>query len=71
MYLSDASKFAHRKNRDGSFDSICLKCFITIDNGNEEEDLDVAEYIHVCDVELSMHCYSVTSAHCEPRLEYC
>lgn len=52
MYLSDPSKFAHRKNADGTVDSICLKCFITVDHGDEEADLDVSEYIHMCDLEL-------------------
>jgi hypothetical protein len=52
MYLSDPTKFAHRRNSDGSFDSICLKCFVNVDHGNEEEDLDLAEYIHVCDLEI-------------------
>ncbi len=60
MYLSDATKFTHRKNADGTLDSICLRCFITVDQGHEEEDLDIAEYIHVCDVELSACVCSVT-----------
>ena len=52
MYLSDPSKFAHRSNADGTFDPICLKCFTTVDSGNEEEDLDLSEYIHTCDLEV-------------------
>lgn len=51
MYLSDPSKFAHQTNPDGTFDSICLKCFITVHRGADEEDLDVSEYIHTCDLE--------------------
>lgn len=59
MHLSDPSKFAHRKNSDGSFDSICLKCFVTVGQGQEEEDLDLAEYIHVCDMEVLESYHSV------------
>ncbi len=59
MYLSNPTKFAHRRNVDGSFDSICLQCFVTVQSGNEEEDLDVAEYIHVCDREALSHGCSV------------
>ena len=51
MYLSDPSKFAHRRDADGTFDSICLKCFITVHRGEDEEDLDVSEYIHICDLD--------------------
>lgn len=52
MHLSDPSNFAHQWNADGTLDSICLKCFITVDRGNEEEDLDVSEYIHACDLHV-------------------
>jgi hypothetical protein len=31
--------FPHRRNRDGSFDSICLKCLLTIANERSEADL--------------------------------
>jgi hypothetical protein len=50
--MSDAPKpladFAHRKNRDGSVDSICLYCFQTIASANIEEDLTVPESQHAC-----------------------
>jgi len=38
----------HRKNRDGSWDSICLTCFATVANTPEEHDLAEADRIHVC-----------------------
>ena len=31
--------FPHRRNRDGSFDFICLKCLLTIANARIEADL--------------------------------
>jgi hypothetical protein len=54
-------KFAHRPNRDGSFDSICARCFRTISNSWNEADLDQAERDHVCspgDVDRSVQCLS-------------
>jgi hypothetical protein len=41
--------FPHRLNRDGSFDSICLKCFATIANTATEIELKARENIHTCD----------------------
>ena len=41
--------FPHRLNRDGSFDSICLKCFATIANTITETELKARENIHTCD----------------------
>jgi hypothetical protein len=38
----------HRKNRDGSYDSICLVCFATIASARREEDLRGPEKSHVC-----------------------
>jgi hypothetical protein len=33
------AKFAHRENRDGTFDSICCECFLTIAASESEVDL--------------------------------
>jgi hypothetical protein len=41
--------FPHRLNRDGSFDSICLKCFATIANKVTETELKPSEKLHTCD----------------------
>jgi hypothetical protein len=38
----------HRKNLDGSYDSICLVCFATIASARREEDLRGPENSHVC-----------------------
>jgi len=38
----------HRKNRDGSYDSICLRCFATIATARREEDLIGPDRGHVC-----------------------
>ena len=41
--------FSHRLNRDGSFDSICLKCFATVANTRTETELTAHDKIHICD----------------------
>ena len=41
--------FPHRCNRDGSFDSICMRCFQTIASCFSESALADAERQHTCD----------------------
>ena len=48
MALTLPPFFPHRRNRDGSFDSICLKCLLTIANARNEADLEKHEKYHVC-----------------------
>jgi hypothetical protein len=48
MVLTLPPFFPHRRNRDGSFDSICLKCLLTIANARTEADLAKYEKYHVC-----------------------
>ena len=40
--------YPHRRNRDGSFDSICLNCFATLATARTEPELLVYEEMHVC-----------------------
>jgi hypothetical protein len=49
MTTSMRTKFAHRENRDGTFDSICRECFVTITTSQSEEDLCGFERGHFCD----------------------
>jgi hypothetical protein len=44
-----SNPFAHRTNRDGTIDSICKKCFMTVGTAEEVEALKVLESSHVCD----------------------
>ena len=46
---STLRKFPHRLNRDGSFDSICLKCFATVANTASEIELKAHDNTHICD----------------------
>ncbi len=41
--------FPHRMNSDGSYDSICTKCYATVSSSEHEEDLTAQEELHVCD----------------------
>jgi hypothetical protein len=41
--------YPHRRNRDGSFDSICLNCFVTVATGKTEAELSEYDNRHVCE----------------------
>ncbi len=41
--------FVHRENRDGTIESLCRKCCVTVCTAVWEADLDEAEKIHACD----------------------
>ena len=43
------STFPHRHNPDGSHDSICTRCFVTIAKTPLEADLEELEKAHVCE----------------------
>jgi hypothetical protein len=43
-----SSSYPHRRNKDGSFDSICTACFATIAQASAEADLAECEKVHVC-----------------------
>jgi hypothetical protein len=48
MVLTLPPFFPHRRNPDGSFDSICLKCLLTIASSRTEADLAKHDKYHVC-----------------------
>lgn len=47
--------YAHRYNRDGTTDSICKECFITVATAIWEADLERAEQKHLCESRLQGH----------------
>jgi len=51
MRLPNKLQFAHRTNIDGTFDSICLTCFMTVAHADVEEELNSSEYVHLCDLD--------------------
>lgn len=54
-FRKEHTKFAHRVNENGTLDSICRHCFITIGNSTWEADLERLETAHVCDPGWLMH----------------
>jgi 1,4-dihydroxy-2-naphthoyl-CoA synthase len=56
-HISDVG-FAHRPNDNGTTDSICLKCFMTIASKERKADLAASEAAHECggfDLAYSLH----------------
>jgi len=47
--MPDDSLFTHRKNHDGSFDSICRTCFATAVRARPESELAAHEKAHNCE----------------------
>lgn len=41
--------FPHRINSDGTIDSICNQCFLTVATSTTESDLKQSEASHVCE----------------------
>jgi hypothetical protein len=39
MFSQRTDFYPHRRNNDGSFDSICLNCFVTLANARTEPEL--------------------------------
>ncbi len=52
--MADKAKtlYPHRRNRDGSFDSICLTCFMTVATAKTESELADADAKHICESAL-------------------
>ena len=48
MVLTLPPFYPHRRNRDGSIDSICLKCLLTVASARIEADLHLHDKNHVC-----------------------
>ena len=45
----DSPRFVHRCNQDGTVDSICRECFVTVATSKRELDLEHSERTHICD----------------------
>jgi len=63
------TSFAHRRNDDGTFDSICPTCFQTIAQSAREPDLQNAEGRHVCNPSLVEHYRGLSKALSDYREE--
>ena len=53
-------QFRLRSNANGSFDVICMKCFLTAGNGSQKADIETIQKRHECDpsllVDLKYYC---------------
>jgi hypothetical protein len=49
MFDTRGSTFKHRQNRNGTHDSICCICFLTVASTDEELGLRYFENTHACD----------------------
>ncbi len=47
--MTTVDLFAHRRNRDASFDSICTTCYQTVASADSESELIHVEERHACD----------------------
>lgn len=52
---SRKAHFMRRTNTNGTMDSICCKCFVTVATVSREFELDRAERTHRCDPMLLEH----------------
>ena len=49
MRLLSRVAFYHKLNEDNTWDSICMKCFLTVATVAKEDDLDDVERRHDCE----------------------
>jgi len=49
MGSQDYATFRHRHNENGTFDSICPHCYLTIASALHEQNLFLLERMHECD----------------------
>jgi hypothetical protein len=42
------ASYPHRRKKDGSYDSICLTCFVTVAFGKSEAELTEFDKKHIC-----------------------
>jgi hypothetical protein len=52
MKLLSRIAFYHRLNEDDTWDSICMKCFLTVSTLAKEDELENAERHHDCEEEM-------------------
>jgi len=61
--MIDLPQFPHRHNVDGTYDSICVRCFVTIAHVSIEAELTEFEASHTCD---PIHLYRVSQSYSAP-----
>ena len=64
--------FKHRYKPEGLWDSICLKCYLTVETAAREDDLTEAERRHDCaelNAERMGYCGRESGAHQDLRMD--
>jgi hypothetical protein len=60
-------RFAHRRNADASFDSICLTCFLTVGSAMVDGALQDSESAHRCKPWSLNNCRSAPAPYLAPH----
>ena len=47
--------FSYRRNKDGTIDSICNHCYLTVGTALNDSELPEIEHSHTCDPEWLLH----------------
>ncbi len=68
MALAAAPTFIRRATPQGTMDSLCAECLITVCTSPEEADIQRAEQDHVCDPRLLAYWATLSKPH-GPREE--
>ena len=68
--MTPLRKFAHRKNLDRTFDSICPRCIATVATAYDERELLKFEQRHICDPVLVERFDRVKPPSSEPVEEF-
>jgi len=66
--MSVSQIYPHRRNKDGSYDSICLTCFLTVSHASAEAELTEQEMAHECPVTLLSKRAGAKGKQLEPHL---
>lgn len=48
MNRQSSQSYVHRPNKDGTYDSICTQCYVTVATTRNETELDMHESSHIC-----------------------
>jgi hypothetical protein len=59
--------YPHRRNADGSYDSICLTCFLTASHAATEAELATQDSTHVCGSSLLSQRGTMSRAESNPQ----
>jgi hypothetical protein len=63
MLPTASQKFPHRRNLNGSYDSICTSCLATVATAGHEVQLYLEESVHTCD---PMRLYQISQSRAFP-----